>query len=73
MFYVYQNWHARNLRARIHKGSCGFCNDGKGRGTEIDPTRAKWHGPFESECEARAVTNSFEPGYDTQNCKCCSK
>lgn len=28
MFYVYQNWRARGLRARMHKGYCKLCNDG---------------------------------------------
>lgn len=73
MYYVYQNWQARGLRARIHEGSCKHCNDGKGRGKEIDPAHGKWHGPLESEEAARNVALAFGPRYDVQNCGCCSK
>ena len=73
MFYVYQNWQARGLRARIHKSVCNHCNNGKGRGRKINPMHAKWYGPLESEEEARKVANSFVPKYDVQCCACCSK
>jgi hypothetical protein len=26
-YYVYENW--THDRARIHKGDCGYCNDGR--------------------------------------------
>lgn len=44
--YIYENWVAEGHKARIHLGSCSFCNDGKGNHNSIDETNGKWHGPF---------------------------
>jgi hypothetical protein len=71
MYYVYQNWRARGLRARIHKGKCRFCNDGMGQGQGFDPKNAQWHGPFETEEIAKMKADSLGSGYDIKSCTCC--
>jgi hypothetical protein len=45
-YYIYENWQAGPRKAVIHMGSCGFCNDGKGRAGGHNPAHAKWHGPY---------------------------
>jgi hypothetical protein len=46
-FWVYEDL-ATN-RARVHEESCGFCNNGAGKGRKkIHPNETKWHGPFGS-------------------------
>ena len=45
-FYIYENWRAGPHKAVIHRGFCGYCNDGKGRAGGYDPRNAKWHGPY---------------------------
>lgn len=45
-YYIYENWTASNV-ARIHIGSCTFCNNGQGIGRNILGNRnGVWHGPF---------------------------
>src|SRR5437016_2251898 len=64
-FYVYENWQAGPHKTVIHPGSCGFCNDGRGRAGGYDPAHAKWHpgGPsrFETLQEAHDFADSL-PG-----------
>lgn len=48
MFWIYENWHAGPHKAVIHRGDCGCCNDGAGRGGGYDPRHAQWHGPFDT-------------------------
>ena len=43
-FYVYENWTID--RARVHKGSCSYCNDGKGVQVADSGRNGKWRGPF---------------------------
>jgi len=42
-FYVYENWQAGPRKAVIHRGTCGHCNDGRGRAGGYDPAHAQWH------------------------------
>ena len=54
-YWVYENWVARS-KAVVHLGSCPFCNDGAGLGTNVRGERnGKWHGPFQTIDEAQAV------------------
>ena len=52
-FYIYENWQAGPHKAVLHLGSCGYCNEGRGRAGGYDPAHAKWHGPFDSLMQAR--------------------
>jgi hypothetical protein len=47
-FYIYENWQAGPHKALIHRGTCGHCNDGKGRVGGYDSRHAKWHGPYDT-------------------------
>jgi hypothetical protein len=45
-YYTYENWRARGpQRVRVHIGSCGFCNEGKGLTTGTRAGNGKWYGP----------------------------
>ncbi len=52
-YYVYENLKAEGV---IHRGSCGYCNEGKGFHTKslggFVGIHGKWHGPFASLKEA---------------------
>ena len=38
-------------RVRVHRATCGYCNNGKGmKGSRLPDNR--WHGPFGTEREA---------------------
>lgn len=54
MFYIYENWQAGPHKAKIHRASCAYCNDGRGRAGGYDPAHGKWHGPFSTLSQARA-------------------
>jgi len=56
-YWVYENWTAEQ-KAVIHRGSCGFCNEGRGcHKHKLGEKNGRWHGPFETlanaEIEAR--------------------
>ena len=45
-FWVYENWTAEQ-KAVIHKGSCGYCKEGRGcHEHKLANRNGKWHGPF---------------------------
>ncbi len=49
-YYVYENLKAEGI---IHRGSCDYCNEGKGsRKKSLGGFHGKWHGPFDSLKEA---------------------
>lgn len=52
-YYIYENWQAGPHKAVLHRGSCGYCNNGNGRAGGYDPGHAEWHGPFNSIDEAK--------------------
>lgn len=58
-YWVYESWVAEN-KAVVHSSSCGFCNNGAGRGTNIHGDRnGRWTGPFgtlsDAACAAEAT------------------
>ena len=60
-YYVYENSHADEHKAKIHKSECGNCKYGKGKsgqGTRID--RGKWHGPFDTYEDALQTAKNTE-------------
>ena len=53
-YYIYENWQAGPRKAVIHRGSCGYCNNGQGRNEgNYDPDHGEWHGPWDDLQEAR--------------------
>jgi F-type H+/Na+-transporting ATPase subunit beta len=62
MYYVYENW--TNTFAKVHHGTCSYCNDGKGfqgRGTKT--SNGQWHGPFTSKAEAMSIAHQKADRY----------
>jgi len=52
-YYIYENWTAKN-KAVIHRGTCGYCNEGSGcHSNPLGNRNGKWHGPFDSLEEAK--------------------
>ncbi len=43
-FYVYENW--THNRARIHRGTCGYCNNGQGTQATIQTAMASGSVPI---------------------------
>jgi hypothetical protein len=43
-FYVYENW--VHKRARLHRGDCSHCKDGKGTQGSNSVANGRWYGPF---------------------------
>lgn len=68
-FYVYENW--THKRARIHKGSCGYCNDGRGTQPSDSGKNGKWHGPYEDRAKALDVAARLKQA-DTKVCGTCA-
>ena len=45
-YWVYED--KVNSYARVHEGTCGFCNHGEGMGKGRNEKENEWYGPFES-------------------------
>ena len=67
-FWVYE--HFSNKRARIHTGTCRYCNHGQGVGGDQSNDDDKWHGPFNSFEEADKHAASLGQK-DTRPCGVC--
>lgn len=57
-YWIYENKIVKSCR--IHEGSCGFCNDGRGRRSAAIGDSSKWHGPFNS-IESAKLFGSYLP------------
>ncbi len=52
-YWIYENWTAEN-KAKLHEGSCSFCNEGLGiHDDKEEGMNGRWHGPFNTFSEAR--------------------
>jgi len=52
-YYVYHNWTVeRGGKARVHRGSCSFCNNGQGIHNTILRRNCEWFGPFKTKQDA---------------------
>lgn len=49
-YYVYENWIHR--RARLHRGSCYYCNYGRWTQGAIEERTGRWYGPITDRAEA---------------------
>lgn len=68
-FYVYDN--TRNRRARVHRSSCSWCNDGRGRDGMADPDNGRFYGPFATYRQA-ASSEPMRTRSDTGDCGHCA-
>jgi hypothetical protein len=57
-FYLYENWIHR--RARLHRGSCSYCNYGRGTQGATEERTGRWYGPIVDQAEAVARLNSLK-------------
>lgn len=68
-FWAYENWVAAGHRATIHRGECGFCNNGAGVHGGGHTRNGRWLGPFRSREEAEAEAK--RAGAEVRDCSRC--
>jgi HTH-type transcriptional regulator/antitoxin HigA len=56
-YWVYQNWTVD--RARVHRGTCSYCNHGLGIHRNSSNRNSEWRGPFTDRAAAFAVMTSL--------------
>jgi hypothetical protein len=69
-FYIYENWAAGPHKIVLHRGSCGQCNQGKGRPAGHDANHARWHGPYATLAHGREVAHGMTGILIRSECKC---
>jgi 4-hydroxy-tetrahydrodipicolinate synthase len=69
-FYIYENWTAGPHKIVLHRGSCGHCNQGKGRPAGHDPNHARWHGPYATLALGRETAHDMAGVLIRSECKC---
>jgi 4-hydroxy-tetrahydrodipicolinate synthase len=69
-FYIYENWIAGPHKIVLHRGSCGQCNQGKGRPTGHDANHARWHGPYATLTQGREAAQGMTGVLIRSECKC---
>jgi 4-hydroxy-tetrahydrodipicolinate synthase len=69
-FYIYENWAAGPHKIVLHRGSCGQCNQGKGRPAGHDANHARWHGPFATLAQGREAAHAMSGVLIRSECKC---
>ena len=69
-FYIYENWVAGPHKIVLHRGSCGQCNQGKGRPAGHDANHARWHGPYQTLVQGREVAHGMAGVLIRSECKC---
>jgi len=69
-FYIYENWAAGPHKIVLHRGSCGQCNQGKGRPAGHDANHARWHGPYATIGLGREAAHGMTGVLIRSECKC---
>ena len=69
-FYIYENWAAGPHKIVLHRGSCGQCNQGKGRPSGHDANHARWHGPYSTLAQGREAAHDMTGVLIRSECKC---
>jgi hypothetical protein len=69
-FYIYENWAAGPHKIVLHRGSCGQCNQGKGRPAGHDANHARWHGPYSTLVQGREAAHGMTGILIRSECKC---
>ena len=69
-FYIYENWAAGPHKIVLHRGSCGQCNQGKGRPAGHDANHARWHGPYATLVQGREAAHGMSGVLIRSECKC---
>ncbi len=69
-FYIYENWAAGPHKIVLHRGSCGQCNQGRGRPAGHEANHARWHGPYATLAQGREVAHGMTGVLIRSECKC---
>jgi 4-hydroxy-tetrahydrodipicolinate synthase len=69
-FYIYENWAAGPHKVVLHRGSCGQCNQGKGRPAGHEASHARWHGPYPTLTQGRETAHGMTGVLIRSECKC---
>jgi 4-hydroxy-tetrahydrodipicolinate synthase len=69
-FYIYENWAAGPRKIVLHRGSCGQCNQGKGRPAGHDANHSSWHGPYATLALGREAAHGMSGVLIRSECKC---
>jgi 4-hydroxy-tetrahydrodipicolinate synthase len=69
-FYIYENWSAGPHKIVLHRGSCGQCNQGKGRPAGHDANHSRWHGPYATVALGRETAHGMTGVLIRSECKC---
>ncbi len=69
-FYIYENWAAGPHKIVLHRGSCGQCNQGKGRPAGHDANHSRWHGPYATLAVGRDAAHGMTGVLIRSECKC---
>jgi len=69
-FFIYENWAAGPHKIVLHRGSCGQCNQGKGRPAGHDANHANWHGPYSTLAQGRDAAHGMNGILIRSECKC---
>jgi 4-hydroxy-tetrahydrodipicolinate synthase len=69
-FYIYENWAAGPRKIVLHRGSCGQCNQGKGRPAGHEANHARWHGPYATLAQGREIAHGMTGVLIRSECKC---
>jgi 4-hydroxy-tetrahydrodipicolinate synthase len=69
-FYIYENWAAGPHKIVLHRGSCGQCNQGKGRPAGHDANHSRWHGPYPTLALGRDTAHGMTGVLIRSECKC---
>jgi hypothetical protein len=68
-YYFYENWVAEGHKARIHFGSCSFCNQGTGIHPGAGTKNGGWSDSYSSIKDAMAAAK--KTGGKVSKCKFC--
>lgn len=69
-FYIYENWAAGPRKIVLHRGTCGQCNQGKGRPAGHDANHSSWHGPYATLAQGREAAHAMAGVLIRSECKC---
>ncbi len=67
-FFAYENW--VHKYARVHRGECAHCNNGRGSHDATDSRAGQWLGPFDRYDQALGA--AMATGFIASSCGHCA-
>ena len=65
-YYFYENYPTNHVT--VHIGSCGLCNEGRGRKGQPVTKNGKWHGSFPTKRDAEEAAKRTGRPSDNHGC-----